>query len=131
MPERSFLLSAGKMERKIGGPWRSRWVMNLPIFLLFAAYPAVAWTGRIRGSIFCDVCGDSDIGPEDHALQGCFFHVCCLLIILIGCLEMPKFHLEFFFCSTTCDTSVHRGSRTPWLFFPCFIIHSHFGTLKE
>jgi hypothetical protein len=31
---------------------------------------AQAWTGEIRGRVVCDVCADSSVGPEDHALEG-------------------------------------------------------------
>lgn len=46
-------------------------VVGLFLFILFLFEPGVrAWTGEIRGRVFCDVCSDSSIGPEDHVLEG-------------------------------------------------------------
>lgn len=42
----------------------------LLLLLLLLTCSAEAWTGEIHGRVVCDVCGDSSIGPEDHALQG-------------------------------------------------------------
>ncbi|THF99843.1 hypothetical protein TEA_017717 [Camellia sinensis var. sinensis] len=39
------------------------------ILLLMMCGGVRAWTGEIHGRVVCDVCGDSSIGPEDHALE--------------------------------------------------------------
>ncbi|KAG0491895.1 hypothetical protein HPP92_004974 [Vanilla planifolia] len=48
------------------------------LLLLLLACSAEAWTGEIRGRVFCDVCGDSTIGPEDHPLEGAEVAVLCI-----------------------------------------------------
>ncbi|XP_059290960.1 uncharacterized protein LOC132044486 [Lycium ferocissimum] len=37
-----------------------------------------AWTGEIHGTVICDVCSDSSIGPEDHGLEGAEVAVLCI-----------------------------------------------------
>ncbi|XP_058072533.1 uncharacterized protein LOC131221332 [Magnolia sinica] len=51
-------------------------VVGLSLFLLLSR--ASAWTGEIHGRVVCDVCGDSYIGPEDHALEGAEVAVLCI-----------------------------------------------------
>ena len=52
--------------------------LALLAFLLAAAPAAEAWTGEIRGRVVCDVCADSAIGSEDHALEGAEVAVLCI-----------------------------------------------------
>ncbi|XP_078447750.1 pollen Ole e 1 allergen and extensin family protein [Wolffia australiana] len=92
MDERACLLQAAflrdlalavcarwKVESKARGGWRHCWlVATLLLLLLLFMDPAQAWTGRINGGIFCDVCSDSVIGPEDHALEGAEVAVLCI-----------------------------------------------------
>lgn len=55
------------------------WAMISGLFVLFSGLVgAAAWTGEIRGRVVCDVCGDSSIGPEDHALKGAEVAVLCI-----------------------------------------------------
>ncbi|KAM3744281.1 hypothetical protein ACB098_06G040800 [Castanea mollissima] len=54
-------------------------VVGLFLFIVFLFEPGVrAWTGEIHGRVFCDVCSDSSIGPEDHALEGAEVAVLCI-----------------------------------------------------
>ncbi|XP_028100634.1 uncharacterized protein LOC114299996 [Camellia sinensis] len=48
------------------------------ILLLMMCGGVRAWTGEIHGRVVCDVCGDSSIGPEDHALEGAEVVVLCI-----------------------------------------------------
>ncbi|KAL7249335.1 hypothetical protein ACSBR1_011484 [Camellia fascicularis] len=48
------------------------------ILLLMMCGGVRAWTGEIHGRVLCDVCGDSSIGPEDHALEGAEVAVLCI-----------------------------------------------------
>ncbi|KAJ4976729.1 hypothetical protein NE237_001835 [Protea cynaroides] len=53
--------------------------MVMGLFLLLITLSGVrAWTGEIHGRVVCDVCGDSSIGPEDHALEGAEVAVLCI-----------------------------------------------------
>ncbi|XP_042477427.1 uncharacterized protein LOC122058805 isoform X1 [Macadamia integrifolia] len=53
--------------------------MMMGLFLLLIMLSGVrAWTGEIHGRVVCDVCGDSSIGPEDHALEGAEVAVLCI-----------------------------------------------------
>ena len=67
-------------------PHRSLLLLHLTLLaFLLAAAPAVdAWTGEIRGRVVCDVCADSAIGPEDHALEGQPDEPLLLLIYLVS-----------------------------------------------
>ncbi|KAF8364849.1 hypothetical protein HHK36_033172 [Tetracentron sinense] len=56
---------------------RTKIVMGL--YLLISLSGVRAWTGEIHGRVVCDVCGDSLIGTEDHALEGYG-----LLLIMVG-----------------------------------------------
>uniref|UniRef100_A0A0D6RAR5 Pollen Ole e 1 allergen and extensin family protein n=1 Tax=Araucaria cunninghamii TaxID=56994 RepID=A0A0D6RAR5_ARACU len=40
----------------------------------------MAWTGEINGRVFCDVCADGSVGPEDHFLEGAEVAVLCMTI---------------------------------------------------
>ncbi|CAA6658481.1 unnamed protein product [Spirodela intermedia] len=50
----------------------------LLLLMLFLVGRVGAWTGEINGRVLCDVCGDSSIGPEDHALAGAEVAVLCI-----------------------------------------------------
>ncbi|XP_019447081.1 PREDICTED: uncharacterized protein LOC109350312 [Lupinus angustifolius] len=56
--------------------WHKKMAMYL-ILLFFAFDGSSAWTGEIHGRVFCDVCADSSVGPEDHVLQGAEVAVLC------------------------------------------------------
>ncbi|WOK97276.1 hypothetical protein Cni_G05984 [Canna indica] len=53
-------------------------VVRALVVALLLCGAADAWTGEIRGRVACDVCGDSSVGPEDHALQGAEVAVLCI-----------------------------------------------------
>lgn len=52
-----------------GKSWMGSMLLGL-LVVAFIAGEVEAWTGAVRGRVVCDVCGDSFIGPEDHALEG-------------------------------------------------------------
>jgi len=55
----------------------TRWVLTgLMAVQLF--YVGMAWTGQINGRVFCDVCADGSMGPEDYFLEGAEVAVLCL-----------------------------------------------------
>ncbi|KAF8410708.1 hypothetical protein HHK36_003243 [Tetracentron sinense] len=41
----------------------------MSLYLLISLSGVRAWTGEIHGRVVCDVCGDSLMGTEDHALE--------------------------------------------------------------
>eukprot|EP01018_Ginkgo_biloba_P034657 Gb_00915 [translate_table: standard] len=44
--------------------------MLMGLMVMQCCYAAIAWTGEINGRVFCDVCADGSMGPEDHFLEG-------------------------------------------------------------
>ncbi|KAF3795358.1 hypothetical protein EJ110_NYTH04841 [Nymphaea thermarum] len=52
-------------------------MVGLFFLLVFVGY-GLAWTGEINGRVMCDVCSDSAVGPEDHALEGAEVAVLCI-----------------------------------------------------
>lgn len=81
------------------GFFEGRTIVALALLLLLLACVAEAWTGEIRGRVVCDVCGDSSIGPEDHALEGesAPFSFSFLLNLYCFCLHDDKY--RFFACN--------------------------------
>ncbi|CAL0335106.1 unnamed protein product [Lupinus luteus] len=67
-----FFISFSTMETN----WHKKMAMYL-ILLFFAFDGSSAWTGEIHGRVFCDVCADSSVGPEDHVLHGAEVAVLC------------------------------------------------------
>jgi len=51
-------------------------LMGLIAVQLF--YVGMAWTGQINGRVYCDVCADGSMGPEDYFLEGAEVAVLCL-----------------------------------------------------
>uniref|UniRef100_A0A1D1YH44 Major pollen allergen n=1 Tax=Anthurium amnicola TaxID=1678845 RepID=A0A1D1YH44_9ARAE len=58
-------------------PWPTPAPALLLVLLLLVCRIG-AWTGEIHGRVACDVCGDSSVGPEDHALEGAEVAVLCI-----------------------------------------------------
>lgn len=50
--------------------WKNKLVLIVLSLSVISPSGVRAWTGEIHGRVFCDVCGDSSIGPEDHPLEG-------------------------------------------------------------
>eukprot|EP00252_Welwitschia_mirabilis_P017996 TRINITY_DN40138_c0_g1_i1.p1 TRINITY_DN40138_c0_g1~~TRINITY_DN40138_c0_g1_i1.p1 ORF type:complete len:145 (+),score=15.06 TRINITY_DN40138_c0_g1_i1:232-666(+) len=57
---------------------KPRETILVTLLLMHCCLAAMAWTGEIRGRIFCDVCADGSIGPEDYFLEGAEVAVLCM-----------------------------------------------------
>lgn len=56
------------------------WWIIFGFLVLQNAFVGMAWTGEIHGRVFCDVCGDGSMGPEDDFLEGAEVAVLCMTI---------------------------------------------------